>query len=165
MSTPKCGCSQAPFSMHVGGNDVQKAFEKVTELPKKRVGISSEEALKSVLHTETFSLFCQACPIHFWVRESGNGRWQSIWLFDPAEWWRGRWDAGAFPALHLGAGWFMVPCQNRAVYKLQQARIDPSSFLCLIFVFLNMQKTAPNYPKLASVLTCCLTPLWCQILF
>lgn len=60
--------------MHMGGNDVQTASEKVTELPKKRVGLCLEEAIKSVVHMETFSLFCQACSVHFWVRESGNGR-------------------------------------------------------------------------------------------
>lgn len=66
--------SCASFSMHMGGNDVQKAFEKVAELPKKKVGLSSEEAIKSVVNVETFSLFCQAFLIHFWVRESGDGR-------------------------------------------------------------------------------------------
>jgi len=60
--------------MHMDDNNVQKTFEKVMELPKKRVGISSEEAIKSVVHVETFGLFCQATPVHIWVHESGNGR-------------------------------------------------------------------------------------------
>lgn len=44
--------------MHMGGEDVQKASEEVTELSTWRVGICLEEAIESVMHMETFTMLC-----------------------------------------------------------------------------------------------------------
>lgn len=49
---------QASFSMPMGGEDEQKAFEELTELSTWRAGISLEEAIKSGTHVQTFTMLC-----------------------------------------------------------------------------------------------------------
>lgn len=44
--------------MPMGGEDEQKAFEELTELSTRRACISLEEAIKSGMHVQTFTMLC-----------------------------------------------------------------------------------------------------------
>lgn len=137
-------------------------------MPKERVGISSQEGIKSVVHVETSRLFCQACPIHFWVCESGvegDRAHGSLILLSGGE-------GVEMPELSTPCTWVLADLQSLPEQSYLQTLthqvqlIFLKIFLTFFFLFfLNMQKSSPNCPKLTSLLTCCLTPLWCQILF
>lgn len=143
----------------MGDNDVQKAFEKV-------IRVAQEESWH--LFTRRHRVCCTRWDLSLilpGLPHSFLGTWTWKWKVTEH---RALWSCWvvkrvlrcqSFPHPACGADLQFLPEQSYLQTLTDQVQL----FFFNIFYFLNffpsMQKSAPNCPKLTSLLTCCLTPL------